>query len=279
MNARLSAPMAQAPVRFLPFAILIGACLTIGFLYGLIRPRSGGPEEVTAEKVDIERLLGLEVIASATDVAVDTPWGTLAGKPATGRQIDRYLRLLGVELAKYPPELFARIGLRRVVLCRDLHLGKQPRAAVPLRDHGSMHFDVVAGDFSRDYQRIVVHHELMHVIDERDDGTVYLDPEWSALNEPEFRYGNGGINAQNDPNASLHMTGVPGFLTSYATSAVEEDKAELFARLMVEPGYVSKRAEDDAILRRKVVRLKELLVSFCPQFDDRVWPGAEPRVK
>lgn len=272
--------MAQAPVRFLPFAILIAACLTVGFLYAtILRPRSGGPEEVTAEKIDIERLLGLDVVTATTDVAVETPWGTLAGKPASDRQIDRYLRLLGVEMAKYPRELIDRIGLRRIVLCRDLRLGAQPRAAVPLRDHGSMHFDVVAGDFSRNYQRIVVHHELMHVIDERDDGRAYEDPAWAALNEKEFRYGNGGINAQNDPKASLHMTGVAGFLTSYSTSAIEEDKAELFARLMVEPGYVARRADEDAILRSKIVRLKELLAAFCPQFDERVWPVAEPRVR
>jgi hypothetical protein len=245
----------------------------------LIRLRSGGPEEVTAEKIDIERLLGLDVVTATTDVAIETPWGTLAGKPATAKQIDRYLRLLGVELAKYPRELIDRIGLRRVVLCRDLRLGKQPRAAVPLRDHGSMHFDVVVGDYSRDYQRIVVHHELMHVIDERDDDQLYVDPAWAALNEPQFRYGSGGINAQNDPNASLHTTRVAGFLTSYSTSAIEEDKAELFARLMVEPGYVARRADVDPILRSKVARLKQLLAAFCPQFDERIWPAATPRLK
>ncbi|HZN38787.1 MAG TPA: hypothetical protein VFD82_08280 [Planctomycetota bacterium] len=272
--------MAKAPARFLPRAILFGVGLA-GLLLVLSRPHPGSAERVEGiapTKAEIERLLRLEITALEAEVAIDTPWGALAAKPATRGQVDRYLPLLCQELRKYPPELIARIGLRRVVLCRDLSLGKQPRAAVPLRDHDSLHLDVVAGHYSCDYQRIVVHHELMHVIDDRDDGKVYEDGEWAALNATQFRYGNGGIHAQHDQRASLHTTGVQGFLTSYATTAVEEDKAELFARLMVEPDYVAKRAEEDAILRAKVARLRELLLAFCPQFDGRAWPDTAPRV-
>ena len=53
----------------------------------------------------------------------------------------------------------------------------------------------------------------------------------------------------------------------------------LFARLMVEPDYVATRAAEDPILRAKVARLRELLVAFCPQFDDSSWPCRPLRVK
>ena len=270
--------MATVPARFLPFAILAGLALATGLLLGLGR-RGADQATIAAGGTTIERTLGLEIVVLDEDAAIDTPWGDVAAKSVTRQQVDRYLPLLHAELRKYPPELIERMQLRRLVLCRELRLGKQPRAAVPLYAHHSMHLDVVAGDYSRNYQRIVLHHELMHVIDHRDDGKVYQDPEWTELNDPQFRYGTGGRNAQNDPKASLHLTGVPGFLTSYGTTGVEEDKAELFARMMVEPDYVARRVEDDPILRSKVVRMKELLVAFCPQFDDKAWPGAGPRVK
>lgn len=267
--------MAKAPSRSRVLVMLAWLALTAWLFRALAGAGLPGAATI-AEQQQIEKLLGIEIAPLAQNLDARTVWGTLAAKPVTNRQVGRYLPLLCMELRKYPPELMARLDLRRFVLCRDLRLAAQSRIALPILESHTLYLDVVTGDYSRDYQRIVVHHELMHVIDELDDGKVYEDPSWTALNAPEFRYGNGGASAQDDPHASLHTGQFPGFLTSYSTTGIEEDKAELFARLMVEPDYVASRIAKDEILRAKVARLKQLLASFCPKFDERAWPAAAP---
>jgi hypothetical protein len=113
------------------------------------------------------------------------------------------------------------------------------------------------------------------MIDLKDDGVLYGDPRWVSLNAPEFHYGNGGRNAQDLAETSVLTTRFPGFLNHYSTTAVEEDKAELFANLLVEPVYVANRTKDDATLKAKMDRMKELLKGFCPEVDEAFWKKAE----
>ena len=80
---------------------------------------------------------------------------------------------------------------------------------------------------------------------------------------------------QDDPTASLSTAAAPGFLNKYSMQGVEEDKAELFAYLMVEPDYVSQRARDDSVLASKVTALKTLLHRFCPSVRDDFWKGPD----
>jgi uncharacterized protein (TIGR02996 family) len=106
----------------------------------------------------------------------------------------------------------------------------------------------------------------------RDDGQIYADPGWLALNPPGFRYGRGGWAALGDPARTDDPTDrVPGFLTGYSTASVEEDKAEVFAYLMVHPEYVAGRADRDPVLRAKTARMRALLSAFCPSADARFW--------
>jgi len=116
------------------------------------------------------------------------------------------------------------------------------------------------------------HHEVFHLIDYRDDGVVTRDPAWEALNPPGFKYAGGGRAALADPAMTTDPTDkVPGFVTGYSTSAVEEDKAELFAFLVVHPAYMAKRAATDPVIRAKVARMKALLAAFCPAVDEAYW--------
>jgi hypothetical protein len=60
----------------------------------------------------------------------------------------------------------------------------------------------------------------------------------------------------------------PGFLNHYSTTGVEEDKAEFFANLMVEPDYVLRRAAEDRVIQAKVLRMRELMADFCDQIEE-----------
>ena len=111
----------------------------------------------------------------------------------------------------------------------------------------------------------------LHIIDFHDDGSVYQDKDWAALNAPGFKYGSGGSKAQDQPTTSLLTDKLPGFLNHYSTTGVEEDKAEIFANLMVDFEYVQLRAEQDPVLKAKVERMKALLAAFCPAMNDDLW--------
>ena len=69
----------------------------------------------------------------------------------------------------------------------------------------------------------------------------------------------------------------PGFLNRYATTGVEEDKAEVFAHLIVNRQMLDERVKTDTILADKLRRMKDLLQTFCPQVDERFWDSAGKR--
>jgi hypothetical protein len=102
------------------------------------------------------------------------------------------------------------------------------------------------------------------LIDHADDGDVYNDNTWNVLNPIGFRYGNGGVNAQTTRNTGALTDSIPGFLTHYATTGVEEDKAELFAFSITHKDYIAIRIRTDTTLAAKLTRLQAILKNLCP---------------
>lgn len=229
----------------------------------------GGLEETS-------RALGVPIVVRTADLRVNSPYGPITAKPA-GEGLEDFAAVLADELAIYPRALMERSRLRRIVLASDLAFNGQLRGAIPDYAGDVLYYDVTRGSHSLAYRRAAIHHELFHVIDYRDDGEVYRDDEWSALNPPGFCYGPGGINVQHDAYGFFLIDDAPGFLTRYATSGVEEDKAEVFSRMIVVPREVARRAEADPILARKVGRMKALMRSFEPGVDDAFWERVADR--
>jgi len=168
------------------------------------------------------------------------------------------------EFKDYPRQLFERAGCTRIVLCTKLAYAGQLRAAIPDWGHNTLYIDTQRGAKSPGYPEHVLHHEFFHLIDHADDGDVYNDPTWSALNPSGFRYGNGGVNAQTTRNTGALTDSIPGFLTHYATTGVEEDKAELFAFSITHKVYINARVQTDTTLAVKLLRLKAILKNLCP---------------
>lgn len=67
-------------------------------------------------------------------------------------------------------------------------------------------------------------------------------------------------------------TEITGFLTPYATSAIEEDKAELFAHLIVNTKFVVDQAAKDPVLASKIAMLKKRMEAYDPGFNSNFWP-------
>lgn len=206
-------------------------------------------------------------------------WGPLGihGRPPDADKAASYAAILGKEFAVYPVDFVKRSKLKSIRLCTGLRFGRQRRTA--LHDHrtGTLYLDVERGRHDDDYVRRVIHHEYFHMVDYADDGEVYRDDDWAALNPEGFRYGASGASAQRDPTASLATDDLPGFLNRYSTTGVEEDKAEFFAHLIHDHDRVAARARKDPIVRRKMLRMKELLERFCPEIDERFWHARRGR--
>jgi hypothetical protein len=239
--------------------IVAGLLISISVVLALL-PR----HESDQRFMNLSRQLNVQIV-NGTAFPEQLTSGVINGHAATRDAIERYAPLLEQELRLYPRALFARIGLRRIVLCQGLSFAGQLRGAVPDFGHNTYYLDVSRGIENTTYMRRVLHHDLFHIIDWRDDGVLYGDPQWESLNAPGFHYGSGGKNAQNDSSMSVLTEKLPGFLDRYATTGAEEDKAELFAMMMVDPAYVHRRCEADAVLRAKVQRMRELMRSFCPE--------------
>jgi hypothetical protein len=250
-----------------------------GFLVLLALPTLG---VFSAEPVETPAACKTELASLAERFAIPIEWkslefpirtqhGMITGEAANANQVAAYVPLLTTELNLYPPGFVAKTKLKRITLCRELSFGGQRRTAVPDFEHDVLYLDVARESKKPLYLTEVFHHEFFHIVDLRDDGKLYADERWAKLNRDDFAYGTGGKNAQDFSDTSLLTDKYPGFLNHYSTTGVEEDKAELFANLIVEPEYVARQAAKDAVLQAKIECLKDELRSFCDDVDNDFW--------
>ena len=231
-------------------------------------------QAVHAALARIAERYGLEMVVEKPRFPVSTLHGEIEGRQADREQVASYVPLLSAEWNLYPPELVRKTKLRRIVLCENLSFAGQRRTALPAFGRHELYLDVARGRHSELYVRRVIHHEFFHIIDWRDDGRLYADDEWAALNPEGFRYGTGGRTAQDDPTVSIADHTRRGFLNRYATTGVEEDKAEIFANMVVSGAQLEHRAERDDVIRAKMARMRELLSGYCSRMDDSFWLAA-----
>jgi hypothetical protein len=252
------------------FLILVAMIFT-----GAARAQKEVSVDALSELEMIAKNYKIEVVPADTFFPVKTTHGTIDGKNPGKKELRDYISLFALEFNLYPTDLVQRSRLKRVVLCSGLSFADQRRNAIPDYEHDTLYLDISRGTYSKIYLQKVIHHEYFHIIDYRDDGLVYKDERWEALNPAKFKYGSGGRAAQDLQQTSVLTDKFPGFLNHYSTTAVEEDKAEVFANLMVDFKYVQNRAKKDRVLGTKVDRMKELLAKFCPEMNDKFWEKVE----
>ena len=93
------------------------------------------------------------------------------------------------------------------------------------------------------------------------------DQAWAQLNPPGFSY---GYDTKRMKDKLL-----PGFMTGYATTAMREDKAELFSYMMTNYPKVKRRTVRDSVLAAKVAYLKAMLLQRCPEMNEAFWQAME----
>jgi hypothetical protein len=135
-------------------------------------------------------------------------------------------------------------------------------------------FDVRTSAENEAYLREAIHHELFHMIDHRDDGTLE-DWNWESLNGNQFRYRNEAVDEGFKPPSLEVDPNLGGFLNTYSMTAVQEDKAEIFAHLVVDGNEMEGLADRDPVIRAKVTRMKQILSRFCPDVGEGFWDAAK----
>lgn len=202
---------------------------------------------------------GIEYVVPLRPFALDLGGGRLSGQVPRAESADASARVVTRELLRYPRAFIDAIHLRRVILCQGLREDDRDIPSLPNYEH-SLFLDVDAPDA---FVARLIHHETYHFADFADDGSLGRDPEWARLNDRWFVYGSGGRFAR-DPGSATLAEDLPGFLSRYATSALEEDKAETFAFAMTVPEKVREIVARDPVVRAKLELLRRQLGRFSP---------------
>lgn len=216
---------------------------------------------------------GIEIQVLDRDTNIQRDGYNVTGKPVSDELLTEYEPMFEREWRRYPVSLMAKVHLKRIVIGANVRVLDQPRASVPEFAPGWFWLDAEVNSRRPNYGVHALHHDFFHMIDEWDTPNGRQDPGWKALDDrPE---GPGGWNMQKKGVGALR-TDIPGYITQYATAAVEEDKAEVYGHLLSSPWFILGRAAMDPILAKKVARIKALIAAFEPAMGPDWWPKLKP---
>lgn len=239
-------------------------------------PSAASIEDFRTVLAELASRQGVEITWTGGPYRYDYDWGWGEAREAAEWEVELFTPVIAEELRLYPPGFLADIGFDEVVVGRDLWLEQQGVA----QNISGYLFDgtlLLSASYTykvnnRDKQRRYLHHLIWHRIDEL-RGTTWEDPEWVALNPEGFEYGahtRGGIHDRTSETGLL-TDDYPGFVNRYGTGNVPDDKADLFAYLMVLHHWVMERGREDPYLHDKVELMKARLARLHPAFDGGFW--------
>jgi hypothetical protein len=218
---------------------------TFGFVEG--EPRDDDASRVMGQR-------SVKLLVASQPFKLPLPNGEVRGEPPNANRLNWSKAVLAIELGKYPVGFLKRVRLAGIVLATNLTEGEMSIPSLP-NVAGLMLLDVSSEE--HDFVRSL-HHEVFHFVDQANGDLGGPDPVWSALNPAGFRYGSGGRTLRG-AWASKASHEIPGFVSAYATSGVEEDKAETFALMITQRPQINEWQKTDESLAAK---LNELRIRF-----------------
>lgn len=189
----------------------------------------------------------------------------VTAKPYKGK-MDVGSRVLQA-LSLYPEDFIEKSGLREIIVCEDLKLNNDVMAG--LGPAGQIFLNCALLEKPYSFSR-TFHHELFHVFDPKNDGSLLSDSSWLNLNREGFEYR--GLNSiLSREGITRHRDDLPGFLSLYSTATAAEDKAELFSFLICAPGWVEGLLKRDACLALKAHQMKREIELRFPSMNAQFW--------
>jgi hypothetical protein len=182
-------------------------------------------------------------------------------------QFKAFVRMLREELDMYPDTIVSRLGFGNIYILdeftfRDVKLAGQsfswlPKPAVA---YGLNSFKPEDAN-SRAFFSRTTHHEVFHAMERQftHSGGPLFGATWDALNEPGFKYriGPNSVSAEGQPTHTKDNAGRKGFAEPYGMNIATDDRATLYARMMVADQVFYGRLATDPILLAKTNRLQE----------------------
>ena len=185
------------------------------------------------------------------------------------------LQVIGEELARYSPSMLRATRVKKIALVSKLTRNNVVR---PGTHTGFTYYVNVEEQPSEPFERHLFHYSMASTVLRRFCGEMTsLEPRWLTLNDPAFRYGGGGKVYR--PSSDMNHNDAPrGFSSLYSRAGASEDKAEVFAMLMVPDDlrWMKERAARDPILAAKMKYMQSLIDYFnnLEESRDQLWVEA-----
>lgn len=260
--------------RMTPSVLFVCGAVALASAVGLVA-RAAGPKLMNDDSVPADaekfgfvikgdRVNGVALLDATKPFTLELAHGPVQGVAPTPAQDAKVRALLARELGRYPQGFLGKAHLRGIVLTDQLREGETSIPSLPnvggllLLDVQGSEADLVRG----------LHHEIFHFADFADDGAMSPDPQWDLLNEPGFAYGAGGRTLRAAWAAQpLAQDGFlnGGFVSSYATSGVEEDKAKTFTVAMARPEHLTELTKKDPVLAAKKKEIAARIAKLDPE--------------
>ena len=185
----------------------------------------------------------------------------IESNPCENEDLDMFIPLFFLEFLIYPKSFIKNSKIKQIIFVHDIQFTtpfySQERAGCPEYQQ-TKSLILAAAERNFLYIRIVMHHEFFHYVDWIDDNS-YEDEIFEKLNEPNFKYGNGG---EFEREWIKLDKGTKGFINHYSTTGLEEDRAEIYQYLIGDPDEALNNK--DEIVRKKVKRIQEFVNKFDP---------------
>ena len=168
------------------------------------------------------------------------------------------------EWNKYSIYFVTQTKIQGIYFVNNLNVSGQRRAAMPESYNHVLYLDI-SYIYDPDYVREVIHHEFYHLIEYQFHGDFYYqDPAWMIFNPKSFKYLSSGSDAYTDPNYIVKDHPKQGFVSTYSTYALEEDKAETFGYMMTtkKAKLLQEWIKTDPYLKKKYDYMVQFMTSI-----------------
>ncbi|HOY09977.1 MAG TPA: putative zinc-binding metallopeptidase [Candidatus Omnitrophota bacterium] len=192
-------------------------------------------------------------------------------EPQDDGALVKYLILLQEELRRYPECFYQKIRLEAIVLVKRQFYDSRPLEGLYQRNTRIIVFDFLRNQEHVIKQRLNVHHELYHMF-ESQNGLAWRFRDWESMNVPGFAYHVPETLQPGGNPVNYFAPPVQGFVTYYAMKNQAEDRAEIFAALMIasQRRVVLRWIKNDPVLREKVNILRAEVIGLCPDMEGRL---------